>query len=126
MIRRDYIKLAIVYIALIGVFLSMCACMGCASSAPLSFGSGYTQYRLPACEVCGSTKKVEGCHIYPQIDYPDLRDKKANLVTLCRPCHMCLSHFQNTSRYWNPNLREIVDVMINSKRTYKKYEVKDE
>ena len=86
-------------------------------------GASYQQYRGTVCEVCGTDKDIEGCHIYPRVDYPELENQKENIVTLCRPCHEVLSHFRNTSRYWNPNLREIVDVMRNSKRTYKKYEV---
>jgi len=120
---RNFIKLGFVYAALAGVLIGMCACMGCSTSKPLAL-SGYAQYRGTVCEVCGRTDQIQGCHIYPQIDYPELKETKANIVTLCRPCHEVLSHFRNTSRYWNPNLREIVDVMKNSKRTYRKYEVK--
>lgn len=128
---KQLIKLGFAYGLLTAVLLALCAyCSGCATPPEnedwfhdwVRAGASYQEYRLPACEVCASTKEVEACHIYPQVDYPDMKNTKENIVTLCRPCHEVLSHFRNTSRYWNPNLREIVEVMKNSKRTYRKYD----
>ena len=119
----NQVKLGFVYALLAGVLIAMCACMGCRTEHSLAL-SGYAQYRGTVCEVCGRTDRIQACHIYPQTDYPELRNTKSNIISLCYPCHNVLSHFRNTSRFWNPNLREIVDVMKKSKRTYRKYEVK--
>ena len=93
----------------------------------LGYAVSYDRYRGKVCEIAGcEDADVEACHILPQVDYPELADGQGgtNIITLCRFHHVTLSHYGNTSRYYNTNLREVVRLMNEGKRTYKKWENK--
>lgn len=46
----------------------------------------------PKCEVCSTTKKLEVHHIVPFYMNPNLELHSANLITLCRRCHLFIGH----------------------------------
>lgn len=76
----------------------------------------YQKFRGTECEVCGRTNDLEWAHAYPyskakgtELEY--LIVAETNGVTLCRSCHVCLNHYQNTSKYWNARLIPIVREM---------------
>ena len=89
------------------------------------YGADYTRWRGTHCEVVGcENADIEACHILPRCDYGDLADGQGgtNIITLCRMHHVILSHYGNTIRYYNINLRETVRTMNEGRREYKKYE----
>jgi hypothetical protein len=85
----------------------------------------YQQFKAHNCELCNTTEDLEWCHAYPYnmavgTELAYLITEKTNGVTLCRPCHTCVSHFQNTRKYWNTRLIPIVRELQAAKKEYDK------
>jgi 5-methylcytosine-specific restriction endonuclease McrA len=50
--------------------------------------------RQPTCKACGGRKRLEVHHLYP-VHFPGgdaVELEPANLLTLCRPCHLTVGH----------------------------------
>lgn len=82
----------------------------------------YQQFRGASCEVCGSVDKLEWAHAYPYNmsigDKAYLITEQTNGVTLCRKCHECIGHYNNTGKYWNSDLLNIVQQLKTAKAEY--------
>ena len=57
--------------------------------------SGYGKWRTSClkrdnykCQMCGSTENIHVHHIKPYKDFPELRTKVSNGISLCKKCHM--------------------------------------
>tara|TARA_R110000824_G_scaffold218435_1_gene405029 strand:+ start:4643 stop:5023 length:381 start_codon:yes stop_codon:yes gene_type:complete len=84
-----------------------------------SYGYGWTKVRKkhimqhPRCAICGYLSFSNDVHhITPRhVDESRLLDED-NLVTLCSKykCHLRFGHFGNFAKYWNPNIREFINV----------------
>lgn len=48
--------------------------------------------RVPACEACGSVKRVHVHHVKPFHQFPELELDSDNLMTLCPWCHLHHGH----------------------------------
>jgi hypothetical protein len=59
------------------------------------------------CEVCGRERTLEAHHIVPFHVAPDLELDEANLVALCRRCHLLIGHCGGWARV-NPSVRSDV------------------
>ena len=58
----------------------------------------------PACEACGAADDLEVHHVLPFHLHPDRELDPANLITLCRRCHLLLGHAADFRAY-NPHVR---------------------
>jgi hypothetical protein len=56
------------------------------------------------CEACG-VKAAVVHHVFPFHEYPERELDRANLIALCRGCHLTVGHDGNW-REWNPCVRE--------------------
>ena len=54
----------------------------------------------PSCAACGAARKLEVHHLRPVHMAPHLELDRANLLTLCRACHLLVGHLQDW-RSWN-------------------------
>ena len=72
----------------------------------------------PDCEACGHKPVTlislnEVHHIIPVSVAPDKAADTNNMITLCRPCHICLGHCGDKAcRKYCPNIREVLAVRI--------------
>lgn len=72
----------------------------------------------PDCEACGSKatpllRRNEVHHIIPVSVTPDKSSDAGNMITLCRPCHICLGHAgDGACRKYCPNIRDVLAVRI--------------
>lgn len=69
--------------------------------------------KFPMCYVCGYIPKRgnnDVHHIIPRHVNPALIHDPDNLVTVCTRycCHLRFGHFGDYRRYWNPNIRRMV------------------
>lgn len=76
----------------------------------------YKQGR-PDCEACGSKNRLlhwnEVHHIVPCATDAGKAADTNNMITLCRPCHICLGHCgDGACRKYCPNIREVLKVRI--------------
>lgn len=71
--------------------------------ATFSDGWQYTDLPMLECAWChrkaSLTVPLERHHELPQNRYPELKNDPFNLLVLCRPCHRCLGHAQNTRQF---------------------------
>lgn len=44
------------------------------------------------CQQCGSKDRVAAHHIFPYLNYPEMRYEQKNGVCLCHKCHMAIHH----------------------------------
>ena len=58
------------------------------------------------CNACGTDKELEVHHVEPWHLFPDKRYDQANLITLCRCCHLRYGHGLNFKN-WNPKIRDL-------------------
>lgn len=65
----------------------------------------------PRCAACGSAKRLEAHHVLPFHVHPELELSPANLVPLCRPCHLSIGHGYDWSA-WRPDCRRLASQML--------------
>lgn len=97
------------------VFLS-----GCATQHE---ASGYRRFVKANCEVCGTTKGIQGCHVIPQnvilkrvaagkLTESEgkylINDCETNIKSLCRSCHSYIQHIGGNFKRWNANVVETI------------------
>lgn len=106
------------------VFAGLCIlCTGVpatpASDARQGAKTEMRQYKRvhPICEACGAIQTLlrrnEVHHVTPCATDPILASDTNNMITLCRPCHVCLGHGgDGACRKYCPNIREVLKVRI--------------
>jgi len=69
--------------------------------------AGYREYH-PACEYCGSTRRLAVHHILPVHVCPDRADDPANFCSLCFRCHLSVGHLNDFAKRYVANLRAVI------------------
>ena len=64
--------------------------------------------QYPACEYCGSKRRLAVHHVLPVRVRPDLAATRWNFMTLCFRCHLSIAHLNNFAKRYVANLRDII------------------
>jgi 5-methylcytosine-specific restriction endonuclease McrA len=68
----------------------------------------------PQCAACGRSKDLEVHHIQPYHLRPELELDAANLITMCRDCHLSVGHAYDWKAY-RPDVRSLAATIRSAK-----------